>query len=241
MQKIFLLLSTVLALSWAGGAAAAPCASTPLSAYVGLGAAGCTIGGFTFSNFMPLSPPTGAVDFTTVVLVPVVDSPTSIGLDFQVRGTATPGTLIDQLVRYRITGGAGSVSGATLSFTGATTTGDASVTVVENLCVGGTFTGVDGVSGCTGVPKDLIVIDAFGSADPPISTTFVPNVALTVVTDIGVDGGTDGSGSLVSASNRFTTSAVVAAVPEPETTMLWVAAIAACLVARRAASRLRSA
>ena len=189
---------------------------------------------------MPLQLPTGAVDIAPIVVVPVVDTPTRVGFDFQFATTAGAGTLFDHLVSYRVTGVGASVNGATLAFGGSSTTGDAAVTVVENLCIGGTFAGADGLSGCSGNPQALIVIDTFGSADPPASLAFAPNALLAVVTDIGVDGGSDGRGTLTSASNRFTTTAAATAVPEPETALLWLAGLAACVARRRAAPRVRS-
>ncbi len=204
---------------------AAPCATTSLSAYVGLGSAGCTIGGFTLSNFALLSQPTGAVPFSSITVTPF-GAAGSFGLDFTVNASAGANLLLENLISYRIAG-SDNVNGATLFIIGSRSSDDGVVTAVENLCLGGLFLGADGVSGCSGTTRDLIVVDAGGVADPPTSLVFAAFKSLAVVTDIGVDGGTDGTAGLVSAGNRFAFTPAPAAVPEPESLALLALGVAA--------------
>ena len=208
---------------------AAPCTMSTLDAYFGLGSAGCTIGNFTFSNFGLLEQPTGSVPFTMVNVTPVAVGTTAVGLDFGVNASATPGTLFEDLISYRVTGIGASLNGASLFFTGSSTDagGNGAVTVVENLCIGSLFLGADGVSGCS-TPQNLIVANSFNSADPPVSLTFLPVALLDVVTDIAIDGGSGGFASLGSASNRFQIAAIDAVpVPEPAAFLLVIAGLLA--------------
>ena len=217
-------------------ALAAPCTMSTLTAYLGLGSAGCTIGNFRFSNFGLLQQPTNSVPFSVVNVTPVAVGTTAVGLDFSVNASADAGKLLEDLISYRVTGIGASLNGASLFFAGSSTTGDGAVTVVENLCIGGLFLGADGVSGCNSPPEqNLIVVDTFGSADPPISLAFVSAALLAVVTDIAIDGGNNGFASLVSASNRFQIAAV-SAVPEPGAFLLLVAGLLALFGSRLAQS-----
>lgn len=243
MKKI--LFAVLLAVQSLVGAAAvaAPCTTSSLAAYVGLGSGGCTIGSFRFSDFALLTSPTGSIPFTSIGVLPVSGTPGVIGLDFRVGASAGPGVFFDNLISYRVTGLGASINGASLFITGSSSSGDGAVTAVENLCIAGLFTGADGVSGCSGTARDLIVVDAGGSADPPVSLAFLSAAALAVVTDIGVDGGTDGTGALAFASNRFLVAPAVGVVPEPSSVLLMAAGLFALLGYRSArpvrAARLR--
>ena len=223
MKKFLFSLILVVQSLLGAQALAAPCTMSTLTAYVGLGSGGCTIGNFKFSDFGLLQQPTGSVRFSAVSVTPVAVGTTAVGLDFGVNASASAGMLFEDLISYRITGIGASLNGASLFFTGSSTTGDGAVTVVENLCIGGLFLGADGVSGCS-TPRDLIVANSGGSADPPISLAFLPAALLAVVTDIAVDGGTGGFASLVSASNRFQIAAINA-VPEPAGFLLVIAGL----------------
>lgn len=220
MKKILFMLIVALQSLLCAGASASPCPISTLAVYQGLGSAGCTIGNFRFSNFGLLQQPKGSVPFTVVTVTPV-----SVGLDFGINASADAGTLFEDLISYRVTGIGASLNGASLFFTGSSATDDGAVTVVENLCVGGLFLGVDGVSGCSGARRDLIVVDFGVGADPPISLAFASATSLAVVTDIAVDGGTVGQASLRgSASNRFAVAAVNG-VPEPAAFLLVIAGL----------------
>lgn len=233
MKKILFTLIVALQSLLGAGAFAAPCPISTLAVYQALGSAGCTIGSFRFSNFGLLQQPTGSVPFSVVTVTPI-----AVGLDFSVNASAATGTLFEDLISYRVTGIGASLNGASLFLTGSSTTDDGAVTVVENLCIGGLFLGADGVSGCGGARRDLIVIDTFGfGADPPISLAFVSAASLAVVTDIAVDGGTAGLASLRgSASNRFAVAAVNG-VPEPGAFLLVMAGLLALFGSSSRAAR----
>lgn len=216
---------------------AAACTSTSFASYAGLGSAGCEIGSFRFSDFALLSSPAGSSPFASLSVLPVMVGTSAIGLDFRVDASAGPGEFFDNLISYRVTGLGASVNGASLLIGGSSSSGDGAVTAVENLCLGGLFMGADGVSACTGTPADLIVVDAGGIADPPMSVAFLSAAALAVVTDLGVDGGTSGAGALAFAGNRFLVAP--AAVPEPASVLLMAAGLLA-LFGWRAARPLRA-
>ena len=233
MKKILFTLILAVQTLLGAEALAAPCNMSTLATYLDLGSAGCTIGNFRFSDFGLLQQPTGSVPFSAVSVTPVAVGTTAVGLDFGVNATANAGMLFEDLISYRITGIGASLNGASLFFAGSSTTGDgAAVTVVENLCIGGLFLGADGVSGCS-TPRDLIVVNAFGSADPPISLAFLSAALLAVVTDIAIDGGNNGVASLGSASNRFQIGAVNG-VPEPAAFLLVIAGLLALSGSRAA-------
>ena len=225
MKKILFALVFALQSLVGATATAAPCTTSSLAAYVGLGASGCSIGSFLFSDFALLASPAGSIPFPSIGVSPFSGTPGVIGLDFRVGASAGPGVFFDNLISYRVTGLGASINGASLFITGSSSSGDGAVTAVENLCIAGLFTGVDGVSGCSGMPRDLIVVDFGGSADPPVSLAFLSAAALAVVTDIGVDGGTDGTGALAFASNRFLVAPAVGVVPEPSSVLLMAAGL----------------
>lgn len=221
--------------TWLGTEAlASTCTISTLSSYLSLGSAGCTIGNLTFSDFGLLQQPTNSVPFNDVSVTPVTSGPTLVGLDFGVSARASSGMLFEDLVSYRISGVA--VNGASLFFSGSKSDPDGSgaVTVVENLCIGGLFTGGDGVSGCNGSVQNLIVANSFDFADPPIALMFSSVLSLSVVTDIAIDGGLGGFAELGSASNRFqVVGSNVVPVPEPAEYLLLIAGLLGIYASRR--------
>ena len=229
MKRILFMLIFVVQSLLGAEAFASPCTVSTLSSYFSLGSTGCTIGNFKFFNFTLLEQPTNAVPFSAVSVTPVAVGITTVGLDFGVNAIANSGMLSEDLIRYTITGA--SLNGASLFFTDSATDpgGNGAVTVVENLCIGGLFTGADGVSGCNGTLQNLGVANSFNTADPPDSLMFLPVASLDVVTDIAIDGGVRGLGSfasLGSASNRFQAVAInVVPVPEPSAYLLLVAGL----------------
>ncbi len=118
------------------------------------------------------------------------------------------------------------------------TTGDAAVSVAQNICLGGNFLGTDGVSGCsTGNAITLAVVNIFNSADSAYSLPFAAVGALGVATDIAYDSGSGfdepSSSTLTSAINRFSLVAAPAAVPEPAVTGLLAAGLLGLAVTQR--------
>ncbi len=232
MKKILLGLFLCMQTLLATEAMAAPCTASSLSSYIGLGSGGCTIGTFRFSDFKFLEQPTGSLPFSMISVNPF-GSASSIGLDFGVDAAVGPGKLLENLISYRVTGVGGTLTGASLFFTGSGSSGDGVATVVENLCIGGLFLGKDGVSACSGSAQNLIVVNVGGTPDPLVALAFAAVNALAVVTDIGVDGGSDGTARLASASNRFSVRAV-AVVPEPGPVALLFAGLLALITLSRA-------
>lgn len=222
------------------------CVTGSLSSYTALGSGGCTIGSFQFSNFVLLPLITGATSFASLIIAPVTVGTSAVGLDFRVNATAGPNVFFDNLISYRVTGLGASINGASLFISGTSPIGDATATAVENLCLAGRFAGLDGVTGCTGMPVGPLVVTDFGGfadlpsvPDPTMSLDFPSASSLAVVTDIGLDGGIDGTGSdkLAFAGNRFFVAP--AAVPEPASILLIVAGLLV-LFGYRAARPLRA-
>lgn len=216
---LFLLIVTVQSLFWSGQAAAAPCASSSLATYVGLAGSGCTIGGLNFSGFTILPSATNAIRSSAITVTPIVVGATVVGVRFGVSPTASGGNYFDDLITYRVTGLSTNLTGATVDFAGSSQTGDAAVSVSAQLCLAGTFTGADGVSGCsTGSTLNLAVIDVGFGPDPAYSLAFGPVGFLSVVSELAFDSGSgfvpESSSTLTSGTNLFSFVAV-RAVPEP--------------------------
>ena len=244
MKKLLLALVFAVQSLIGAEALAAACTTTTIASYVGLGSTGCEIGSLRFSNFVLLATtPTGSVPFPSLSIAPV-SAGSTIGLDFRVGASVTAPTFLDNLISYQVTGLFGaSVSSAMLFLSGSSASGDGVVFAVENLCLGGTFTGADGVTGCTGIARDLIVANFGGGPDPSASLAFLSAASLAVVTDFGVDGGSllagvpPGTAALAFVGNRFLVTPRV--VPEPASILLIAAGLFA-LFGYRAARPLRA-
>ncbi|MBI2876954.1 MAG: PEP-CTERM sorting domain-containing protein [Candidatus Tectomicrobia bacterium] len=206
-------------LTLASTASAAPCVPDTLAGYISLGATGCTIGDTSFFDFASLDVPTGATQVAPeeITLNPL-NIPSLPGIEFQVNLAASPGQLWETLIHYTVSGSF--FAGNTLSMDGSSATGDAAVTVIEDKCLGGSFAPGE-PTGCTGLSANLIVFHNDSEADTLEQLSFAPVSLISVVTDIAVDGGFDGSGSgaLRSATNRFQTQ-VDQPIPEPATLLL---------------------
>jgi hypothetical protein len=216
MRNLVVLCGAVFALSTSlfGG----PCSPGTFQDYIDLGSTGCTIGTSTFFDFRPGLLSTGATEIAPgSIAVTPFGGPSNPGFDFAVNATAGPGELLEAMLAYSATGG-GFVN-ATLAMSGSFAAPDGAVTVVEDLCLGGTFFPFE-PSGCTGVPLTLIVFDIGIDRDTSEGAQFAAVGLLDVFKDIVVDGGLSGSGQLGSASNQFV-------VPEPATFLPAGAAILA--------------
>ncbi len=254
MKKILLFLFVTLQSVWAAPATAADCVQASLATYTALGSGGCTINGFSFSDFALLQRPNDTTGFSSISVVPVIAGTTIVGIDLVVGSpvasrlpsftasqvdpaAVVSGGRLDDLIAYRVTGPGPRLNGASLFLNGYEVTGDASVTGIENLCLDGTFLGADGVSNCSAGPSAapaLVVVD-----DAPDMTSFLPKTFLAVVTDIGLDSGPDGTdtSALTSVSNRFTFAAAPSAVPEPAPVLLLSVGLVALMAARRGPAR----
>jgi hypothetical protein len=207
-----------------GAAAAAPCVPDSLAGYIGLGAAGCTIGLNTFSGFQTFAAPGAAtpIEPGDVAVNPVVAASGS-GFDFILNstagGAAGAGDLFEILIGYQVSGS--NLTSARVQLDGATATGDGVVTAVTDLCAA--FAAF-GPGTCDPGPLQTLIalrseeVDDLAS-DPLFALLATP---LGVVTDIAVDGGIGGSASLSSAGNRF---GLALAVPEPSTVLLLALAL----------------
>lgn len=238
MRKFVCLAFFLLQSFFVPSSSAALCSSGPLAGYLATGFS-CTIGSLDFSEFKLLEQPTGALPFSSIVINPMTSAPNEFGLEFLVNQNAAAPSLFEQLIGYRVTGIGSSIDRNTLFFTGASATGDAAVSALEQKCLAGVFAGLDGVTGCTGTALDLAVLAIEGlPPDPPIFADFASVAFLTVVADIAVDAGETGTAALTSATNLFRTVGPAIAVSEPTSGAL--AALSLLLLwalRRRAASR----
>jgi hypothetical protein len=206
-----------------GAVVAAPCLPDSLAGYIALGAAGCTIGPNTFSDFQTFTVPSAAteIDASNVTVHPVA-APSGSGFDFVLDstagGTAGPGAFFEILIGYNVSGP--DLSFASVQLDGATATGDGVVTAVTDLCAA--FVAF-GPGTCDPGPMQTLI--ALRSELDDLSSdqlTALLATPLGVVTDIAVDGGPAGSASLSSTGNRF---GVALAVPEPSTVLLLALAL----------------
>jgi hypothetical protein len=221
MRKILLALVGWFVLG--GTAAATPCLPDSLAGYIGLGAAGCTVGSSTFGDFASLPVPNAAtpIDPATVTVSPV-GAGSGVGFDFLLNSIAGAGQFFDILIGYDVSGPA--VQSASVLLGSPAASGDGVVTAVTDLCAGGFF--ASGPGSCTGTSLPGLI--AFVTAtDAELSSQRMGpfTMPLGVVTDIGVDGGLTGSAALISAGNRFGL-----ATPVPEPSSLAVAVLGFVLV-----------
>ena len=204
MKQFLSLVSLILAI--VSGSYAAPCGTGSLASYIALGSDGCTIGANTLFDFRTLSGIAGATPISSgaVTLAPLGGN-FDPGLSAAVNTTANAGTLLEALFTYKITGNF--YTGDSISLTNSSASQDGAVTGIQNFCAGGTF-GSSGVTGCTGLAGNLLTLVGVQNQD---STLFGPVTLLSVTNDFTLDGGSAGSASGGTLTNRFT------AVPEPAT------------------------
>jgi PEP-CTERM motif-containing protein len=206
-----------------GAASAAPiCAPDTLANYSLLGSGGCMIGSAVFNNFVSsvVSPGAVAIPANQIQIVPQ-SSASQVGLLFNVNASAGPGVFLDVLIGYMVTGLSGALfNGNSLSMTGSSATPDGVVTAVEDKCGNGLFAGGLPI-GCSGAPiGSLAVFDIGIDQQLAATASFLPMSFFDVFTEIGVDGGLEGSASLKgSVANRFEL-AQPNAIPEPATLLL---------------------
>jgi len=212
-MKQFLFLASAM-MSMAQLCSGSACVSGTLASYIGLGTGGCSIGTNTLSGFQTLSGTAFAtpIDPGMIAITPLAGD---AGFTAAFSATANTGTLAEALFTYKISGN--SYGGSSINLTGSFATNDGSVTDVQNFCAGGQF-GADGLSNCNGMAGTLIVVSAGND-----QAGFPPAAFLNVTDDFTLDGGTAGSASGGSITDRF------GIVPEPLTLLLTAMGLALAL------------
>jgi hypothetical protein len=203
------------------------CVADFLSNYIGLlGPDGCTIGTATVKGFVS-DPTTGGVEISETNIRVVPSSPQvgvlQLAFEFLTPVIAGPGDLLGNLIGYSVTGL--SPFRAELEMAGsAAGPPDGVVTVVEDLCLGGSFAPFPA---CTGTPQTLIAVhDSIGAFPTAVASFPRIDSFFDVFVDIAVDGGLAGTASLV---GPVTTRAV----PEPASMLLLTSGLAGIWAWRR--------
>jgi PEP-CTERM motif len=216
-------------------ASAGPCLPSTLQGYINLGNTGCTLGGADFADFelLPGQNIATPINPAEISVTPTGAGP-SVGFIFTVNRNAAAGQVLESFFSY--TASAGGFNMARLSMTGGTATGDAAVTTVEDICVGGSFAG--GVPiGCPGTSATMIALVTANDNLPTDLAAFVANGFLNVFDDLTIDGGLAGTASVASFTNLFDVTAPTATVPEPATGLLLAAGLGAIWRRSRRPSR----
>jgi hypothetical protein len=207
-----------------GAAHAAPCMTGSLVDYLGLGSTGCTIGSAQFSDFSlpvvanaddPIAP-------SAVQVVPAQDAG-GAGFTFLFDQDAVAGESFGLRVGYLAAGLPGFAFTAAMSSLLGAPTGDGSVGLFTDLCLGSGFSNPDTLA-CGGTPDSNVIV---GSGTTASAFAFASPIG--VVGEVFVDGGFAGAASLASADLRF----AVAAVPEPGIYALLAIGLGAAALARR--------
>lgn len=184
-----------------------------LADYIALGPGGATIGSTLFSDFtlLPLQNFATGIPANSILVTPINLSGNP-ALEFTLNQTALSGELFEMRLSYKVSDFA--ITGASVGLNLPSAIGDAAIT------------GILDVSGPIPKPPTLIAFEIAGISGPTDQTTFPSTGVLTVETDVVVDGGTQGTGSLRSATNQF----VVAPIPEPATFGFGLALLGICAV-----------
>lgn len=206
-------------------AVADPCLPGTLQTYAGLGPGGCTVGSTLFSDFelLPLLPGAVAISPLDITVVPQ-DQAFGSALRFDLSQDAGPAEILQAFFQYNVSNGP--FLAKQLSMTGSSASGDGVVTVVEELCPGGS------VDSCLVAPEVLILFDIGIDSLTSEQALFSPANFLGVRLDITIDGGLAGTAGL----NRSVTNAH-AVVPEPATITMTLSGLVALLFLTRRGRR----
>ncbi len=205
-------LATLIAVCTSASALAAPATPGTLASYLALGPAGVTIGSTTFSNFTLDPLQTGATQIPTSILVNPINLFGMPTLEFIVQQTALAGELFELKLSYQVQDV--SIFGAGVAFDNAVASGDAAVT------------GTLDINGPAPQPGTFIAVATAGFSTPSEQGNFPSVPALFARTDIVVDGGLGGQGTVRSVTNSFQT------VPEPSAALYGLGTLALCATRR---------
>lgn len=205
-------LAILIAVCTTAVAFAAPATPSTLASYLALGPAGVTIGSTTFSNFTLEPLQTGATQIPTSILVNPINLFGMPTLEFIVQQTAAAGQLFELKLSYKVQDV--SIVGAGVAFDLATASGDAAVT------------GTLDIDGPVPQPGTFIAVASAGFSTPSEQGSFPSVAALFAHTDLVVDGGFSGQGSVRSVRNNFQV------VPEPSTALYGLGTLALCATRR---------
>ena len=123
-------------------------------------------------------------------------------LNFGISGVAGPAVLFEAFFQFNVSDGP--FFAKQLSMTGSSASGDAAVTVAEELCLGTPF------DSCLSVPETLILFNIEADAQTSFQSTFTPADFLGVRIDIAIDGGLAGM-ALPNARHKYLPSRYCAA------------------------------
>jgi PEP-CTERM motif-containing protein len=203
---------------------ASPCVPGSLASYIALGGGGCNIGDEQFFNFvdLPLQGGAFAIPDSNVLVNPVTAG--NPGFRFNVNSQAQAGDILERVIGFSLSG-LGFI-GSQLTLTGSNVATDGAITVLENECLGAAF---GPGQFCSSIDAQLSGFDLgpFLGQSLNDSSSFGSTSLLGVIVDITVDGGTDGSAGLASATTQFTPVTQATPVPEPATLTLLAFGLAA--------------
>ena len=199
------------------------CSPGTLTDYISLGGAGCTIGSTTFSDFTllgPLSPGDTPISPSLVQVTPF-SGPSDADFLFSVSDSALAGEVLRLLFGFNASTAPGDgFIHAESELGGSAVTPDGSVTLVDDLCLGGLLD--PGTFSCGGTPATMIPFDIGSDSELLTMTDFAAVDFISRAVDIALDGGFNGAAALQNARISFTTQTPI---PVPEPAPLALAAI----------------
>lgn len=226
MLKYFRRLLAILVLGSPSLAVAAPCLVDTLANYVTLGASGCSLAGAQASNFVaPLSGQTGftAIDPSSILVTPDAN-PLLPGFSFTLNSTTAD--RLESFFRFSLQGI--NAVAQTLTMADSAQSGDGSVSVVEDLCSGGSFDPSQPTN-CSGTALGpLITLHTATDLIPDDAAHFQISSFFDIFMDITLDGPGGlggGTASLGLVRLQFTP------VPEPATQALLLLALMVQVIA----------
>lgn len=204
MRKQLLLVCPMLLATTAMWGAPLACQTAQMSIYDVSGFS-CTLGGILFSNFSYANtnpPPTDS----QVTVMPMVDSSGDVTLQFDGAFSAGAGESMSVSIAYTAMAATPVMTGQSLAMTGFGQSGNGSVDIGENICLGGTFA----ISGqCGGTGEDSISVFDFSPTNMRTfdAVAFSPvQSEISVVKNIAINGGTSGTNASATVSEVFNTT-----------------------------------